>query len=557
MGFKPIGSYQTEEGTQPDVTPQPKAEVIQATGRGFRPLTKTSGGATGTWKDESLVQKISRNIPDIVRPQILEPVVGSAVDTIKQAIPNIPDSGAQYVKNIASAFVPEKESFYIPTVATATNISNMATGAVQKLIPGEQGKEKYAEAIGRHFIDRYGSVENLRQTVIKDPVGFADDISSLYSLGGFTASKVGKVAGMPGLAAAGKNLSKIGQAIEPLNVAIKMSKPVVKIAGSLASQVHGRFMTGAGSEATKAAFRGSEDFINALRENIHEEDIVRNANDAVKTMRSEEVLKYSKEFKKVKAYSKPMDLNKIKEVFSDPKIQQYINPSRTPLDQSQVSALNNIKGVIDDWGDNTAAGFDSLKQNIDNFYKGSKDSRQYDSVITQLRNKVKSEIIKAVPEYEKITKDYSKFVKLENEISSALSLGDNKSIDTAARKLLSTMRENFEVRNRFVKHLENIGGQKLLDQLAGVTMQSYVPKGLIGKMESGLVAHILLLKGFDPFLGTLLFASSPRISGEILHVLGKTYNTVGKGVRVAKSPITTTARQILSQTEKINEDLQE
>src|SRR5436190_4642689 len=53
----------------------------------------------------------------------------------------------------------------------------VAAGGVEKLIPGEQEHEPYANAVGQFFADRYGSMEAFKKTLAEDPVGFAADLA--------------------------------------------------------------------------------------------------------------------------------------------------------------------------------------------------------------------------------------------------------------------------------------------------------------------------------------------------------------------------------------------
>lgn len=111
-------------------------------------------------------------------------------------------------------------------IDTAKGLGNIALGTAEKLIPGEQGQEKYANAVGQFFKDRYGSVDNLKQTVINDPVGFASDLATVMTAGGAIASKVGTVSKLSKLAEVGKTVSNVGKAIEPISA-------ITKGAGSL------------------------------------------------------------------------------------------------------------------------------------------------------------------------------------------------------------------------------------------------------------------------------------------------------------------------------------
>lgn len=106
-------------------------------------------------------------------------------------------------------------------IDTAKGLGNIALGAAEKLIPGEQGKEQYADAVGQFFKNRYGGLDKLKETIITDPVGFASDLGTVLSGGGAIASKIGTASGLGKLATAGKAISQVGNAIEPLSSATR------------------------------------------------------------------------------------------------------------------------------------------------------------------------------------------------------------------------------------------------------------------------------------------------------------------------------------------------
>ena len=509
-----------------------------------------------------------------------------AAKLLSETIPNIPESALNYLKGLASGLMPKKESYYVPGGEMVRGVANIATGATQKLIPGEQGKEKVFDTVIEHFKNRYGGVDNLRQTITKDPVGFTADLSAVLSLGGGIATKAGQVSGVTSLAEKGAKVVMAGRAIEPINMSIKMTKPLVKVAGSVASQIHGRFMTGAGSEATNQAFKGHKDFIDTLRGKISDQTVIDNSKNSLREMRNAEVIEYGKKFDALASSKKQISIEPVKRIAEhtaddllniktiervikkDPKvskiydefgrnimaelpdgIQKVLDHTNQPLNTHQLGNVKKVFNVLNSWDDFTPKGVDFLKRKIDTFYIGSPDSRQYDKFINTVRNSVKGELVKNVNGYEKLTGNYSKFLDLEEEIQKALSLGNKAAMDTTLRKLLSTMRENFEYRKGLLEKLDNVSGGELLPQIAGLTMQSYLPKGLVGKLEMGGLGILAYVHGIDPVLGTALLMSSPRLSAEFLYLLGKTAKGMNKASSAIESPAGTTVRQAITQTE--------
>lgn len=94
--------------------------------------------------------------------------------------------------------------------------------------------------------DRYGNIENLKRTMVEDPVGALADLASVVTGVGGIASKAGTISKVGTLSKAGSTLTKVGSAIEPLNAIPQVAKftgrvlskvPGVKTATNIVSDV--------------------------------------------------------------------------------------------------------------------------------------------------------------------------------------------------------------------------------------------------------------------------------------------------------------------------------
>lgn len=159
-----------------------------------------------------------------LRPAIEEPtVLGAVVETGKtfvEAGKNIPSSALKLGKDIFTAISSP--------IDTAKSIGGLATGIVQKLIPGEQESEKFVDALVDDYAERFGSLEKARQTFIEDPVGFLSDTSALLLGGGAAIKAGGKLSKIQKLAEAGELITKAGVSVDPLLQVSKLGKPVAK-----------------------------------------------------------------------------------------------------------------------------------------------------------------------------------------------------------------------------------------------------------------------------------------------------------------------------------------
>src|SRR3990167_10125107 len=513
-------------------------------------------GATGTWYVPQSTLKQIGNVARDIGASVLNPEIG---ESILKAIPNIPKSGMNYVKNIASAVMPKKESYYIPGGEIARGMGNLAIGGAEKLIPGEQEKEKYANAVGEFYKKRYGGRENIKNTFIQDPVGFGADLSTLLTLGGGGVGMAARLikpaakgtAMMPAAAniptgsppqlsaleRIGSEMKQVGRAIEPANLAIKAITPPIKIAGSIASQMWGRLLHGAGSEANVAALKGNPDFINTMRGNISKEEVLGNAKDGLNQMNMDRSYNYQQQLDALPNV-KPIDITPIRSRFIEMLNKVHISYDhktgglsfgklskiRNPADQAQ---LNVIFADLKNWGsdpqDLLPKNVDILKQIIGEYYSDNSNIR---AIIAATYSKARRILVDNVPGYEKMVSDYETSIKTTNEIERALSLGTRAMADTAIKKLMSTMRDSFTFRKDLLNKVEAATGKDLSSQIAGLSMQPYAPRGLVGGgLDVGLISQMLYTHTFSPILGAVLLSSSPRIAGEFLYYIGRGINT--------------------------------
>jgi hypothetical protein len=135
--------------------------------------------------------------------------------SVGETIRNIPASGTQYVKNIASAIMSP--------VQTVKGALDIGSGAMLNTIPGyeqfllgvgadtpeELARVKgIASGVGQYYKDRFS---NPLQTLQQDPVGMLGDVSGVLTGGATVLPKIGG------------NVSRVGAALEPLNVATNVA----------------------------------------------------------------------------------------------------------------------------------------------------------------------------------------------------------------------------------------------------------------------------------------------------------------------------------------------
>lgn len=131
---------------------------------------------------------------------------------------NIASSGAKtvgsIVSGVANAFNPDMQQ------NTIANLGRLGLGAIEKIIPGRQSHEPYAESVGRFYKDRYGSLDKLKETAYTDPVGLAMDAASVLSGGAGAATKAAGLADVAKAAGTASALRRVSSLASKVSSAV-------------------------------------------------------------------------------------------------------------------------------------------------------------------------------------------------------------------------------------------------------------------------------------------------------------------------------------------------
>ena len=330
-------------------------------------------------------------------------------------------------------------------------------------------------------------------------------------------------------------------------VAGKLIGKGIEYGGKLGKQVLGR-VTGAGPGAAEEAVKGSPAFTDAMRGKITGEEIVDNAKEALSTLKANRAAAYQAKLAEISKIKGEIDTSPIGEkainlaerygvkmVDKSPpgsmKPEFDFDMSRTALGSAGNRDVKEILGIVRSWGsqpgDKTPIGLDTLKRQLDDFYSESSNARAF---VAELRNEVKNLIVKEVPQYAEMTKGYAEATRLVKDVESNLMLrkqGMSGRIvaDQTLRRLMSSMRDNFELRRELLGILSSQGGQDLTGQVGGYTMNAWLPRGLAG-ITPTIAGTAAALQYINPKYMPLLVASSPRVSGEFMRMMGKVSKSV-------------------------------
>lgn len=456
-----------------------------------------------------------------------EPKVESWTDVPLAAIRNAPASAAKFATDIVQPV--------IHPVDTATGLKNLALGVAEKT-GLKSGAENipYADAVGQFFADRYGSMENFKQTMASDPVGFAADLSMLLTGGGSVAARVPVIGGK--VAEIANTASRM---VDPLTAVGKTAQVV----GKGASEIIGGIGTHTGAEPIKAAARagyeggeGARAFQENLRGAAAAEDTVAEARSALSQLRKERGEVYREGMEGIAKDPTILNFDKVDDALtniSGVKVfkGQNIAPKTQAIREEIGAAIKEWK-ALDPAEFHTVEGFDALKQKIGDIRDAAPYGTPERVVADRAYQAVRKTIIDQAPEYAKVMKGYEEASKQIKEIEKTLSLNPNASIDTALRKLQSVLRNNVNTnygrRAELAEVLVNAGAPNLMQKLAGQALSSWTPRG-IGKLSASLGAEILAMSaghmaagptGVATAAATLPFMS-PRLMGELAYYTGK------------------------------------
>jgi flagellar biosynthesis chaperone FliJ len=486
--------------------------------------------------DVTLAQKLASKYPEYsdlpgkVGTVASEPTTEKPEQSfISKTVSNIPSSGYDFLKNLITPF--------ISPVQTAKGLAYSGLGLAEKLVPGEQEHEKYIDEIIKFFADRYGGLENIKNTISKDPVGFAADLSSVLSGAGMGLKATG-IAGQ-----AGQVLSKAGKVTEPLNLAGKMVSPLASPVKRGVQELLGA-TTGVGGESIRRAMKGTSEFAEGMRGKVGGEEVLAEAKGALQAIKDQRGVEYRQQLQQISKINQDLDITPVHQKINQLKQSYNIKVnnkgefdfSRSTLDRNAQADVKALLETVNDWGsqtgDLTPTGLDILKRKLDDFYSPSKNSR---ALVESLRNEVKKVIVDNVPEYQEMTSGYAKASGVIEQTQKALSMGDKASVDMAIRKLMSTMRDDNQFRRDLVQNLEKVGGKEILDQVAGLQMTGFTPKSWLGRSMGATEIFSALLGRPEMLAG--LATASPRVVGEFMNTLGRAineYQKVGKAMTPAR-----------------------
>jgi hypothetical protein len=130
--------------------------------------------------------------------------------------------------------------------------------------------------------------------------------------------------------------------------------------------------------------------------------------------------------------------------------------------------------------------------------------------------------------FDEMQKGFQRDTAFLREIQQTLAAGRNASPETVFKKLISSLRNNNEIRQQIVREFEDIIGVPLTGQIVGQQLSEAMSRGLIGSLGATSLTTAILSGAISPVMIVSLLSASPRVVGEVI-------NSLGLPIRVARA----------------------
>lgn len=387
---------------------------------------------------------------------------------------NVATSGFDFAKNLATAV--------LHPIQTTKAVLGTAAGAAEKLVPGVQGQEKYADALVNMVKERYGSTDKAIETAYKDPVGVLSDLSIFLTGGGAAATKVGEISKVGKVAELGQTLSKAGSLIDPITGAAKVVTPVLKGAAKTVGATKDfaiTQITGLNPETIKTIVQNPENFSAAEKAGLQRANlgkIVKTSLDSRLKSLSETGKEYEviKNSPKTVTFETPIQTflrDNFKISFKNGKV---VPTAASGISSADVNALNEFLSVYGKKQTFTANEIINARQAVDAMKVFDKAKTKSTVIATKLRKFIDDTAKTQLPELAKADAKYAPEVSILKKLKKEFFDENGNLNDNAINKIsnitgagkdvqlarLKKLIPDIEQRVKLVKAIEDIAATK-------------------------------------------------------------------------------------------------
>lgn len=457
-------------------------------------------------------------------------------DAAISAIHNFPASALKFGEDLVQPFVKPAETYDALMSMVMGLIQKVDPDALRHFPPEASGKANaVVEAVGDHLVNRYGSIDAVKNTLATDPVGLTADVSAVLTGAGGLASRAPGAVGR-----AGSVVAKAGRMADPVNVVAKGVRHGIGLTGKTVAELGTR----TGSQALEAGFKASRKggaparaFRDALRGQGSMEDAVEAARGALSSMFQQRSDDYVRNVANLGRDKTELSLRGVEVAVRNARNKVRSGRTGRILDADANKMLGEIEDIVTAYRNGppefrTPLALDEMKREIYALaYKGGQPRLPRGSLSRSIHGEVagavKDAIVQQAPDYAKAMRDYSSASDQLFEIERALSLGEKATVDTASRKLLSIFRNNantnYGQRARLGKDLM-ARSDTLEPMLAGQMMNAPFARGINELGRGATFGAPIAYMTNHPWLAAGLAGgaalSSPRGLGEAANIAG-------------------------------------
>lgn len=425
-------------------------------------------------------------------------------------------------------------AYPVDRVAQALGVENTPsfTDRYNEIVKqANQAEQEYKEnnPLGAEALELGGAVVNPLNKIGVGFIGKGASTLGKVARSGAVGAGTAALSGLGADGVQGEDLATgavLGSAIPVAGKALSpIGKALTNISGSL---------TGAGAESIKRAYdagkRGSQTFLKNLRGQISAENVVGTAKEELRNMVEGNQDLYRAATQKAFSDTTRIPMQSINKKFQQLYDKETLGGHNILKDDTK-KVFNDTKELLKEFNAyrdlQNAQGLDILKQRIQDIEV--KPGTRASGIRKELSDTIKDAIQERNPEYKQAMKRYSENKAEIDELSKTFSLNNKATIDTALRKLQSTMRNNVNTNyGRRFEQLNNLDFHgDLQDAIAGQALNALTARGL-GKIFTGAGAGLAM---YNPVGAAATLAStSPRVAGETAYMLGKQSSNIKKAL---------------------------
>lgn len=245
-----ISQYQSSQNrTQPSPQEVPGQTTDTNLGTGFTPSFESKA-------DDSALTSVGKTIGNAPKSAFtlgkdIYTAVTNPIQTAKTAFNLVKGSGGKIAeKTLEGTDIGQSLLKKMSDIRVQNGQQPLLVDAQGRIQAQTTEEVEMVNRVGEYFKDRYGSLENFKESAVEDPIGVLSDIASIVSGAGFAVKQTGNVSRVSKLADAGQTIQRAGNALEPVTA---LSKGAGAVSNTISNSTLGRSIGEAAPTGSKIA----------------------------------------------------------------------------------------------------------------------------------------------------------------------------------------------------------------------------------------------------------------------------------------------------------------